>query len=192
MLVDDFLFPIDMHELEAAIAAEAAPPTVHHRRSIFSGTLKKKIGPMESENGRGKMFNNKRNSIEAKSVDSELHKKSLVLNGGVEQTTDDELEEEQSSFVMLPTVSKDLSELSSFEVEARELLLKLGIDDDMLNEAIASGPRSDIIGAYRIIVHRLQKQAIVTRKAELLAKEEMISMSAMPLRPKSHRTCVIL
>lgn len=99
---------------------------------------------------------------------------------------DSDFSDEQKGFVMLPTQTKDLSELDDIEINARKILNNLGISDDLLCQAIPSGPRSDIIGAYRIIVHRLQKQAYLVKKAETMVVEE-------PIKPKNHRkTCVIL
>lgn len=99
---------------------------------------------------------------------------------------DSDFSDEQKGFVMLPTQTKEPSELDDIEKNARKILNNLGITDELLCQAIPSGPRSDIIGAYRIIVHRLQKQAYIVKQAETMVIEE-------PIKPKNHRkTCVIL
>lgn len=98
---------------------------------------------------------------------------------------DADFQDEQKGFVMLPTTSST-QEMDDIEKEARRILQALGITDAMLKEAVASGPRSDIIGAYRIIVHRLQKQAMLVKQAESIVVEE-------PAKPKNTRkACVIL
>lgn len=99
---------------------------------------------------------------------------------------DSDFSDEQKGFVMLPTQTKDPSELDDIEINARKIINNLGISDELLCQAIPSGPRSDIIGAYRIVVHRLQKQAYFVKQAESMVVEE-------PIKPKNHRkTCVIL
>lgn len=207
IFADNFLCPIDMLTAEeqfiadanaaatAAAIAAANSSTKSHRKSLFSGTMKKKIGPME-EIEKGKMFKNRSSSSDIKTIDGELLK-----NGGGGGTTvydqqqraigacdqSNPFDEEQGSFVILPTCTNDLTHLHQMEIEARLILHKLGITSELLCRAIDSGPRSDIIGAYRIVMHRLQKQAWINKQTELLAKEE-----AAAIRPKSNRACAIL
>lgn len=105
------------------------------------------------------------------------------LNGDI----DHGLEETPGEYLMAPTATNDLDNLDPLEVEARAILSKLGINDDMLFQAINSGPRSDIMGAYRIVIHRLQKQRIHALQAELTPADEQPSI------PKNnHRICAIL
>lgn len=105
------------------------------------------------------------------------------LNGDI----DHGLEETPGEYLMAPTATNDLDNLNPLEVEARAILSKLGINDDMLYQAINSGPRSDIMGAYRIVIHRLQKQRIHALQAELTPADEQPSI------PKNnHRICAIL
>lgn len=230
IFADNFLCPIDMtiadETLFAADVVAAATSTIgttattnlttivgkNHRKSLFSGTLKKKIGPME-ENEKGKMFKNRSNSSDIKSIDGGGGDHMIVIkNGGIITTAmtttsatitttvydqqqrasggcdqSNPFDEEQGCFVILPTCTNDLSHLHQMEIEARLILHKLGITSELLCRSIDSGPRSDIIGAYRIIMHRLQKQAWLNKQTELLAKEE-----AAAVKPKNNRTCAIL
>ncbi|KAG4072994.1 hypothetical protein HA402_009413 [Bradysia odoriphaga] len=180
---ENFLNPIDMPNIEELTISQPNV-TKSHRRSIFSGTLKKKIGPMEDGGEKGNMFNRK-NSLEIKTVESDL------LNGTNgprrKPSTDcnNPFDEEQGNFIMAPTFTDDLTHLHHLEVEARLLLGKLGLTSDILCRSIDNGPRSEVIGIYRIVIHRLQKQMWQTRQAEIIANEEVT-------RPKSNRTCAIL
>lgn len=178
-----------------------------HRRSIFSGTLKKKVGPMEEKN-KGNLF--KRNSIDEKpssischmqcseQIVNEIRKQngSDKINGNnqimEESATVPEVEaEEDGEFIMLPAATKDMSKLHPLELETRLILQKLGITGDMLCRAIESGPRSDIIGAYRIVIHRLQRQQLLIKQAECAAVVAANEQEQMT-RPKNNRTCAIL
>lgn len=236
IFADNFLCPIDMPTADETFAADVAAAAAaaaaaqasavsnasgkNHRKSIFSGTLKKKIGPME-DNEKGKMLfkNNRSNSSDIiKTIDGDII---LMKNGGTNVATttttisaasstatttaatnvlydqqqrasggcdqSNPFDEEQGTFVILPTCTNDLSHLHQMEIEARLILHKLGITSELLCRSIDSGPRSDIIGAYRIIMHRLQKQAWLNKQTDLLAKEE-----AAAVKPKNNRTCAIL
>lgn len=187
IFADNFLCPIDMPNEEETII----PPPVeviakNHRKSLFSGTLKKKIGPME-ENERGQMFN-RTNTMEIKpmTMDGNDIKNGNVLVDHHKLTMGDAFEEELGSFLITPTCTHDLTHLHHLEIETRLILHKLGITSDNLCRAIDSGPRSDIIGVYRIVMHRLQRQLWLNKQAELIAKEEL------PVRQKNNRTCAIL
>lgn len=61
-------------------------------------------------------------------------------------------------FMMLPTPSsnKDDYELHPLEVETREILENYGVDAEMLEKHTENGPRSEIIGIYRIVIMRLK------------------------------------
>lgn len=182
---ENFLCPIDVPNEDEIIVPEAVPK--QPRRSIFSGSLKKKIGPMDEMN-RSRMFNRKGSSSTAdiKSLDAlDLKNGSCSLETKPFTDHNNPFDEEQGLFIMAPTCTDDLTNLHHMEIEARFILHKLGISSESLLRAIDSGPRSDIIGAYRIIVHRLQKQIWLNKQAEIVAKEEAA-------RPKSNRTCAIL
>ncbi|KAH8263107.1 hypothetical protein KR044_004751 [Drosophila immigrans] len=187
MFVHSFLHPIEVgqpadpppgsaKELEAN-GGESTKRAGPSRRYLFCGTLKKKITPIETE------------------------PEKQLSNGGpaagkmnpwsVEVAEDCPLfknyDAETGSCVMLPTNTDDLSQLCALEFEARQLLAELGVSSQMLLTATPSGPRSDIIGAYRIVVNRLQKQSWLARK-----HVEM----ALHLEPKQEkrieRQCCIL
>lgn len=59
---------------------------------------------------------------------------------------------------------------SAVEVEALRLLNNWGISQAMLGQAIGSGARSELMGIYRIVVHRLQMQK--ERQANALNTKE--------------------
>lgn len=124
------------------------------KRLFQSGNLKKKIAPMMTD----KQVDSTRNSNEilcGHSTNSLTKDFSIDSKLSVDPSLDSE---EQSDFVMLPKNTLHLDGLNRLEIEARKKLEELGITEQMICDAIEAGPRSDIIGAYRIIVHRLQKQ----------------------------------
>lgn len=195
VLEEGFLHPIVVpppEEINVVPETQAKP----RRKSIFGNSLKKKIGPME-EKTKEKVFH--RNSIDDKAAAADQiqtlrktvecsSKKNSLSNAFVEEV------EEQGDFVMSPTDTETnpLTELHPFEIEARQILEKLGITSDMLCRSIESGPRSDIIGAYRIVVHRLQKHQMMTKTNEQVASA---SAEIEPIsKPKSNnsRPCAIL
>lgn len=225
VLIDNFLNPVDTtpaNEQHEANHKEPAPHPERSKRSIFSGNMKKKIGPMEQQDNHKdkESFKNnsstksnhsnsndikisdissihnysssdtKKNSIS--SLDSSSNNKlllvdqlknNLILAGGADDSSfSDEM---LGDFIMLPTSTHDLTHLHPMEIEARRILLNLGINSDMLIRSIPNGPRSDIIGAYRIVVNRLQRQMMLLRQAEIIAQEEIN-------KPKTNRTCAIL
>lgn len=224
VMIDNFLNPIDdtTHFDETTTSANASSTTTivqqqqsSTKRSIFSGSIKKKIGPMENENEKNskKLFKRSHNnSIDIKTPppppqslmtpqtnnDNNISTTATIMNSETnkmkfldscsfnnDQQINNCYEEEQGEFIMLPTMTNDLTHLHQLEIDTRILLNKLGVTTDMLLGAVQNGPRSDIIGAYRIIIHRIQKQAILTKQAELIAQEQAA-------KPKSNRTCAIL
>lgn len=208
VLADNFLHPIEniqQYEKDDHTSVSDRFPT---KRMIFSGNLKKKIGPMEQEkinytqksNNEIKSANNDISShITANNQNDVSNKNSVssldmanatgyvtpALSKSVTNLDSTPYDEEQGDFIMLPTCTTDMTHLHLIEMEARRIMCKLGVSSEMLLRAIANGPRSDIIGAYRIIIHRLQKQALLAKQAEIIAQEEMT-------KPKTTRTCAIL
>lgn len=189
MFVHSFLHPIELNP-EPAVAngkeqeangggagGEPAKRPGPGRRYLFCGTLKKKITPIETEpekqlsNGGPPSAKLSPWSIEV-AEDCPLFKNYDAVTG---------------SCIMLPTNTDDLSQLCALEFETRQLLAELGVSSEMLIQARQSGPRSDIIGAYRIVLNRLQKQSWLARK-----HVEM----ALHLEPKQEkrieRQCCIL
>lgn len=89
----------------------------------------------------------------------EKHSESTMIKGGELTSTD---------FEMVPTFAKATTntfdgQLSSVmpspvEVEALRLLNNWGISNAMLEQALGGGARNELMGIYRIVVHRLQMQ----------------------------------
>lgn len=200
VLEENFLHPINvlpptsLDESNTVPESQAKP----RRRSIFGNTLKKKIGPME-EKGKSNLFNTRTNGIDDKSMIAGCNEPIQIqaLRKTVESCSkqnsiphvDDMDDEEQGDFLMAPSNTHDLTHLHPLEIETRITLDKLGIDCDMLCRAIESGPRSEVIGAYRIVIHRLQRRKFLAKQNELLAINEPEPMN----RPKTHdRLCAIL
>lgn len=134
VLVENFLIPIEI-SVENDIEKETI---IKPKRSIFSGNMKKKIGPMENESII------KKNSI--KSIDiSNNSKKSSICSLDAKVDSYDEI---QGDFIMRPTLNENLVLLNvnPLEIEAKRILLNLGITKEMLENSIENGPRCDIIG----------------------------------------------
>lgn len=70
--------------------------------------------------------------------------------------------EDFDKFMMIPTrTGRDenlLRTLHPMEQETRKIMRTLGITDDALEKHIEHGPRSEIIGIYRIVIMRLKTQ----------------------------------
>jgi serine/threonine-protein kinase NIM1 len=71
-------------------------------------------------------------------------------------------ERDFEKFMMIPTRTQSdeglLSALDPLEIETRKIMKSLGITDDLLEKQIEHGPRSEVIGIYRIIIMRLKNQ----------------------------------
>lgn len=82
-----------------------------------------------------------------------------------DQSEDFSVESENKDFdkfMMIPTRTNSdanlLRALNPIEMEARKIMRTLGVTDEMLEKQIEQGPRSEIIGIYRIIIMRLKTQ----------------------------------
>lgn len=197
VLEENFLHPINI--LPSLSIDETTNVTdgqiKSRRRSIFGHSLKKKIGPMEEKN-KSNIFNNRTNGIEDKisithsdqiqalrrTVESSSKHNSISY---VDDMNDDE---DQGDFVMAPTNTDCLDGLHAFEIEARSILQKVGITSEMLCHAIDSGPRSDVIGAYRIVIYRLQRRKFISKQQEPPTPTEPMPM----IRQKNDKMCAIL
>lgn len=200
---DNFLSPIDMpteEELarnsEMAVIPDTTLPKTNSRRSRFSNTLKKKVGPIDDLE-KGKLFNRNASSssIQMRTFNtSELKNDLETRPPSIVTDQANPFGEELGPFIMLPTYTLDLAKLHPLELEARCLLIKLGISSEVLLRSIESGPRSDIIGAYRIVVHRLQTQSWYNKQADLTAAAAAAQEVLAPkVTPKNMtRKCIIL
>lgn len=71
-----------------------------------------------------------------------------------------ESEKDFERFMMLPTriTTSNSSNLNALEMEVRKIMNSYGISDNLLEKHIEHGPRSEIIGIYRILIMRLKTQ----------------------------------
>lgn len=176
--VDNFLQPIELTNDVYLEATKEQSKSNTPKRSFLCGTLKKKVGPMETtekerqlSNGTLTQHKSQWNAVLA--ADCPLFKNYDTENG---------------NFIMFPTLIEDLAKLQPLELEARQILDELGITSEMLKEASQNAPRSDIIGAYRIVINRLQKQSWLARKHVEMALQEMPGKT----EKKIERSCCIL
>lgn len=211
VLEENFLHPINILPAKTTDEMPNARDgqTKSRRRSIFGHSLKKKIGPMEeNKNKSNNIFTNHHtNGIDEKipishsdqmqalrrTVESSSKRNSIT---GGDNTNDNEHkhdddddnendDEEQGDFIMLPTNTDCPDALHPLEIEARLILQKVGITSEMLCHSIDSGPRSEIIGAYRIVIYRLQRRKFITK---IPTPTESMPMTLQ----KSDKTCAIL
>lgn len=102
-----------------------------------------------------------------------------VIEGSVQDNVAGGVSED---FEMAPTFVTGSQLLpDEVEVEALRLLNNWGISNAMLSQAVASGARNELMGIYRIVVHRLQmqqeRQKLNTKdQAEQGEKEKMNKM----------------
>lgn len=134
VLVENFLIPLEICD-EHLIEKETIKP----KRSIFSGNMKKKISPMENDSII------KKNNIKSNNILNNS-KKSNICNL---DSKIDAYDEEQGDLVMLPTLNKTAVSLNPLEIEAKRILLNLGITTEMLENSVQYGPRCDIIGIFK-------------------------------------------
>ncbi|XP_053673161.1 MAP/microtubule affinity-regulating kinase 3 [Anopheles nili] len=121
------------------------------RRFSFGRTLKKRIGPMELVSAENLSASDKPNSNRVVDLREKLYRA---------------IDDEHGKFVMYPTTnvsSEGNRHLHPLESETRRLMKALGVTGDMIARAVTNGPRSDIIGMYRIIMQRLQREQTITR-----------------------------
>lgn len=146
------------------------------RKHFFSKSVKKRIGPIEE------------NAYNPNNSSHQVSNQIMETKGNINYSTNDLIDDDnQGNFVMNPTNTDDLTCMNPLEAEARLLLENLGITNDMLRRSIENGPRSEIIGAYRIVVHRLQKRIS-------FQKQENVSLFEAQFREtsKNDRRCSIL
>lgn len=150
------------------------------QKHFFSKTVKKRIGPIE-----GNVFSPNNSSHQ---VSNQIIEKTCINKGNINYSTDDLIDDEdQGNFVMNPTNTDDLTSINPLEAEARLILENLGITIDMLRRSIENGPRSEVIGAYRIVVYRLQKLVSFPKQEDVTLFEAQIRESS-----KNNRRCTIL
>lgn len=202
VLEENFLHPINVLPAitsdESITVTDSQPKS--RRRSIFGHSLKKKIGPMEEKN-KSNVFNNGTNSIEDK-ISISHSDQIQALRKTVESTSkhnsisfaaDESLDiEEQGDFVMAPTNTDCLDALHPLEIEARAILQKIGMTSEMLCHAIDSGPRSELIGAYRIVMYRLQRRKFLSKQQEITAQIYEPNGQMPVIRQKNDKMCAIL
>lgn len=185
LFVHSFLHPIELSHEQPAVGVntkeleangEPAKRNGPGRRYLFCGTLKKKITPIETEPE--KQLSNGGPTAKLSQWSIEVADDCPLFKN---------YDAETGSCVMLPTNTDDLSQLCALEFEARQLLAELGVSSQMLIAATPSGPRSDIIGAYRIIVNRLQKQSWLARKHVEMA----LQMEPKPEKRIERQCCIL-
>lgn len=91
-----------------------------------------------------------------------------------------ESSDDYDKFMMLPSkTNKDdnqLRALHPMELEARKILRTLGIEDEALEKAIEHGPRSEVIGIYRIVIMRLKtqkEQALISQQSPVSSNDKL-------------------
>lgn len=150
VLEESFLYPIiaedtQIKELDSNTAKQNCDSknttSSKIRRFSLSKVVKKRISPVEISNSN----NNDETNSNIKKLDFRDNLQQII-------------EEEHGRHVMYPTINGHMHLL---ELEARKVMGKLGISSEMVEKSVGNGPRSDIIGIYRITVNRLQKEQAI-------------------------------
>lgn len=191
ILEANFLHPITVSS--KAANDELSNQVKSKRRSFLANSLKR-IGPIEGKNKNNLHDNRNDLIVEDKISIAKTDQRTMINsvdhdpNINTIPTIEDTNEfEEQCDFVMIPTNTNDLDCTHPLEIETRTILEKLGITSDMVCRSIKSGPRSDVMGAYRIVIHRLQKRKLAIKQEELILHESMKSHIS-----KDDKKCAIL
>lgn len=90
-----------------------------------------------------------------------------------------------------PTITTDPHQIPELERVARLMLEKLGIDGTALTAHADKGPRSNVIGTYRIVVHRLTKPS-QDRVLSAASNVPKTSQSANTKKGLKSKMCSIL
>jgi serine/threonine-protein kinase NIM1 len=112
------------------------------------------------------------------------------------EESEDEQSYDFSQFMMMPTRTNcdasSLRDLDPLEQEARKIMRGLGIKTEVLEKSIDHGPRSEIIGIYRIIIMRLKTQK--EQSSQLQAISPMLDNVVKSYQTKKNRAskCAIL
>jgi serine/threonine-protein kinase NIM1 len=131
----------------------------------------------------------KKNQIEIVQNNDIIQVRSLRSYSNDDPSQDDEAstasEKDFDKFMKLPSrVNGDtnaLRALNPLEQEVRKLMNKLGISETLLEKHIEQGPRSEIIGIYRILIMRLK-----TQKEQASVNNNNSSSSNLLLGSKNH------
>lgn len=82
--------------------------------------------------------------------------------------------------MMLPSKTNNdenlLRALHPFEAQTREIMRTYGITDEMLEKNIQHGPRSELIGIYRIIITRLKTHKIAQTAPTIINNESPVHL----------------
>jgi hypothetical protein len=116
-------------------------------------------------------FNRNNSLINSSKIVSKSHNNAIesITRIQVRSYSNDHLEESSidsekdfERFMMIPSrtnCDEDLLEaLNPLEKEVRKLMNSLGISNELIEKHIDNGPRSEIIGIYRILLMRLKTQ----------------------------------
>lgn len=178
ILNESFLHPF--HEITKQDDELIGTQSKTKRKHFFSKSIKKRIGPIEEN---ALKPNNSLHPVSNQIV-GKTSKNKENSNYSTIDIIDDE---DQGNFVMNPTNTDDLTCINPLEAEARLILESLGITSAMLRRSIENGPRSEVIGAYRIVVHRLQKRILFPMQEDVTPFEPRFRESS-----KNDRKCAIL
>jgi serine/threonine-protein kinase NIM1 len=117
-------------------------------------------------------------------------------NDQSEESEDEHDSKDFAQFMMMPTRTScdasSLRDLDPLEQEARKIMRGYGIKTEVLEKSIDHGPRSEIIGIYRIIIMRLKNQK--EQSSQLQAISPMLDNVVKSYHTKKNRAskCAIL
>lgn len=93
-----------------------------------------------------------------------------VNNGNGEDVSISSESRDFEKFMMIPTQTNgDVSSLHPMEIETRRMMENYGINRETLEKNAENGPRSEVIGIYRILIMRLKNMHEREKAKELEA-----------------------
>jgi serine/threonine-protein kinase NIM1 len=154
--VEKFKNPIETNASISASATTVIP--VHNNLS----TLARNNSLINSSRIVPKRNNDKNGGLEIVQSNDIIQVRSYSNDEPSDESSVDSDCKDFDRFMMLPTRSKcdanQLRALHPLEQETRKILKSYGIGDELLEKHIEHGPRSEVIGIYRIVIMRLKTQ----------------------------------
>uniref|UniRef100_A0A1Q3FJD3 non-specific serine/threonine protein kinase n=1 Tax=Culex tarsalis TaxID=7177 RepID=A0A1Q3FJD3_CULTA len=154
VLEENFLHPIEI-ELSS---------TNHLKKSCFSNDSSNNKTYSQKDSNRNRRFSISRlvqKRISPLDFAGKQENSNESTTGDFRDQLQRIIDEEHGKHIMYPTATLNL--MHPLEKETRKILESLGITLEMIDKSVINGPRSDIIGIYRIMIHRLQREQTVLK-----------------------------
>lgn len=170
-------------ETNASLSSATTVIPIHNNLSNFSRTNSlinsSRTVPKRNKNG----------SIEIVQKDDIIQVRSYSCDEPSDESSVESENKDYDKFMMIPTRTNCdanlLRALHPMEQETRKIMRTLGIGDEQLERCVDHGPRSEIIGIYRIIIMRLKTQK---EQAAITSHHSPSNSDKLNNNHKSHKT----